>query len=158
MMPHVVVDGRLVTGQNPFSTSITVEALVRALGRTPVARTPWREERTMHVVQQLVAGDSVGARAVLTRDSSDVKTDLVGLLGYYHLKAASTAADVSRALAIMTLAAPYMPAPQLRVAMAEAEFRLGRTDRAQALLTPVLAANPDLDEAKALQARLTQRR
>ena len=32
MMPKLVVDGRLITGQNPFSTAQTAEAVVRSLG------------------------------------------------------------------------------------------------------------------------------
>ena len=37
------VDGRLVTGQNPYSTPGVADAIIRATGRTPVSRTPWRE-------------------------------------------------------------------------------------------------------------------
>ncbi|WNH52232.1 type 1 glutamine amidotransferase domain-containing protein [Stenotrophomonas oahuensis] len=41
MMPHVVTDGRLVTGQNPYSTPGVAEAIVRAMGRSPLG-TPAR--------------------------------------------------------------------------------------------------------------------
>ncbi len=45
MMPKLVVDGRLITGQNPYSTPAVADAIVRAAGRTPVARAPWRDEK-----------------------------------------------------------------------------------------------------------------
>ena len=45
-----VVDGRLVTGQNPWSTWSTAEAMVRALGHAPVARAPGRDELAVQVL------------------------------------------------------------------------------------------------------------
>jgi putative intracellular protease/amidase len=47
---NTVVDGRLVTGQNPWSTWSTAEAMVRALGHAPVARTPGRDELAVQVL------------------------------------------------------------------------------------------------------------
>ena len=43
---HVVVDGKLVTGQNPWSTWAAAEAMVAALGVTPAARPETAEERS----------------------------------------------------------------------------------------------------------------
>ena len=49
-LDNTVVDGRLVTGQNPWSTWSTAEAMVRALGHVPVARAPGRDERAVQVM------------------------------------------------------------------------------------------------------------
>ena len=49
-LDNTVVDGRLVTGQNPWSTWSTAEAMVRALGHVPVARVPGRDERAVQVM------------------------------------------------------------------------------------------------------------
>lgn len=46
-LEHTVVDGRLVTGQNPWSTWSVAEATIRALGHTPVARERTGEERSV---------------------------------------------------------------------------------------------------------------
>lgn len=43
-LEHTVSDGRLVTGQNPWSTWSTAEGMVRALGHDPVAREHSPEE------------------------------------------------------------------------------------------------------------------
>ena len=43
-LDNTVVDGRLVTGQNPWSTWSVAEAMVRALGHEPVARGVTAEE------------------------------------------------------------------------------------------------------------------
>lgn len=156
MLPKVVVDDRLVTGQNPYSTPALAEAVVRALGRQPVARTPWREERAMALVQRLLAGEAEAARAELAADPAGHHAELIGLLGYYQLQAAQADADVARARAIMELARPHMDEPRLDVGIAEAHWRLGETGRARALLDAVLAAHPDLREAAGLKARLDE--
>lgn len=156
MLPKVVVDGRLITGQNPYSTPALAEALVRALGRVPVARTPWREERAMALVQRLLAGETEAARAGLAADPAGHHAELIGLLGYYQLQAADDDDDVARALAIMELARPHMAEPRLDVGIADALWRLGETGRARALLDTVLAAHPDLREAAELKVRLDE--
>lgn len=47
---NTVTDGRLVTGQNPWSTWSSAEAVVAALGHVPVPREPTAEERGVRVL------------------------------------------------------------------------------------------------------------
>jgi putative intracellular protease/amidase len=49
-LEHVVQDGRLVTGQNPWSTWAVAEAAVRALGLQPAARPRSSEERAVDLL------------------------------------------------------------------------------------------------------------
>lgn len=154
MMPHTVVDGRLVTGQNPYSTPAVAEAMVRALGRTPLTRTPWRDEQTLALVQRLIDGDVEGARETLAAEPARYHAEMIGMLGYYQLQAASDDTAVSRALAIMQLARPHMAAPQLAVGIAQAQWQLGRQAEAREELAQVLAKHPALEEAQALKARM----
>lgn len=49
-LDNTVVDGRIVTGQNPWSTWSTAEAMVRALGHVPVTRAPGRDEQAVRVM------------------------------------------------------------------------------------------------------------
>ena len=49
-LDHTVVDGRLITGQNPWSTWSVAESMVRALGHEPVPRKPTREEAAVAVL------------------------------------------------------------------------------------------------------------
>jgi putative intracellular protease/amidase len=154
MMAKVVVDGRLVTGQNPYSTPGVAEAIVRATGRTPVARTPWRDELTMALAAQAREGDAQGTAAALATDTARYHVDLLGLLGYYQAPAATSDDDVRHALQLMQLAMPYMAQPQLKLGAAEAHLRLGERAEAKALVRQVLAATPDMAEAKALLQRI----
>ena len=50
-LDNTVVDGRLVTGQNPWSTWSVAEAMVRALGHEPVKRERSGEELAVQVLQ-----------------------------------------------------------------------------------------------------------
>lgn len=154
MLPHVVVDGRLITGQNPYSTLGVAEALVRASGRVPVARAPSRDERSLALVQRLLRGETEAATTALAADVDAHHAALIGMLGYYHLQAAADAASVGDAVAVMLLAAPHFPEPRLQVAIADGEARLGRVDAARERLHRVLAAHPQMDEARQLIARI----
>jgi putative intracellular protease/amidase len=62
-LDNTVVDGRLITGQNPWSTWSVAEAMVQALGHTPIARDVTAEEYS------------------------------VGLLAIYHTRGLATALD-----------------------------------------------------------------
>lgn len=62
-LDNTVVDGRLVTGQNSWSTWSTVEAMVTALGHTPVARAPGRDENSVRILAAYQRGGLAAARA-----------------------------------------------------------------------------------------------
>ena len=62
---HVVIDGRLVTGQNPWSTWATAEAMVAALGVTPAARPETFEERSGLALSAYYSGGLDAARREL---------------------------------------------------------------------------------------------
>jgi putative intracellular protease/amidase len=155
MMPKLVVDGRLITGQNPYSTPALAEAIVTATGRTPVARQPWRDEASMALVQRMLAGQADEARGALAADRTRFHVELIGMLGYYQLQAAQNDAGVRDALSIMQLAEPYMAEPQLKLAIADAHWRLGDASQARALAGSLVESHPDMDEARVLLGRMS---
>lgn len=63
-LDHTEVDGRLVTGQNPWSTWSVAEAMIRAQGFEPAAREPTREERAVAVVAAFHRDGAEAAAAV----------------------------------------------------------------------------------------------
>ena len=69
-LDHTVVDGRLVTGQNPWSTWSVAEGVVRALGHSPVAREPTREERGVAVLSAFHRDGAEAAAQVRDRVGS----------------------------------------------------------------------------------------
>ncbi len=158
MMPKLVVDGRLVTGQNPFSTTAVAEAIVEQLGRRPAARTEYLEERTMKLVQRWLAGERDSVRAVLAQQPPTVKTDLIAMLGYYQFEAAADDEARRQALAVMEMAEPHMQHPQFRLGLAKAYAQQAQPQRATQILQALLAADKLeaglRDQAQALLSQL----
>ncbi len=154
MLPKLVVDDRLITGQNPFSTAMAAEAVVRALGRVPVARTPFREEASLQLVQWWLAGEQAAVRALLQADPQRYKTDLIAMLGHYQHGVASDDLARRQAIAVMELAAPHFAHPQFRVSLARAHAGQGDSGRARALIAQVMAPGHDDDKARSEAGKL----
>jgi len=153
-LPHVAVDGRVITGQNPYATAGTVEAVIVALGKTPVARAPWRDERSVNFAAYALRNDPTVVRRELAATHGDMQPDLIGMIGYYQLQVASDTVAVRRALTLLELAAPYMPHVEVSLGLADAYLRLGRANDARVLVRDVLARHPERKDAQALLARL----
>lgn len=125
MLPHVVTDGRVVTGQNPYSVAATTDAVVQALGKTPLSRQLWADERSLMLVAQAIEGDSAPLATALSRDKALLDIPLIAIWGYYRaMQADGDTAMLATALRIMELAYPYFPEPQLADAIAEAKASL----------------------------------
>jgi len=155
MLPHVVADGRLVTGQNPFSTALTVEAVLRAMGKTPVARAYYPDERSMLAVARFLGGDRQGAAGDLTSAPRAHDPMLIGMYGNALVGGAGdNQGKVEQGLALMDMAATQVSHPRLELAMAQAEKRLGRTSSAKSRLEKVLSKNPNMEAAKRLLTTL----
>ena len=80
-LEHVVQDGRLITGQNPWSVWAMAEAVVEALGYTPVARERTPEERAVEVLLAYeTAGDAAARshlRSLLVEEAGSVSRHLL---------------------------------------------------------------------------------
>lgn len=69
-LDNTIVDGRLITGQNPWSTWSVAEAMVRRVGYEPVPRDATGEElavRVLHVYHQQGLASGLRLRAELPR-------------------------------------------------------------------------------------------
>ena len=149
---NVVTDGRLVTGQNPFSTALTAEATIRALGGEPQAREPYRSERTMELAQLALEHGIAPAAERLAAAPQDHEPMFLAMLGYYQLQAADDAPAVRDALTLMTLSRPHFTHDKVELAMASAHERLGEIELARQILTELLERDP---ESKVARERLT---
>jgi len=121
---NVVSDGRLVTGQNPFSTARTAEATIRAMGGTPRARSPYRSEMTMELATMALDDGLEPAAARLAANPGDYEAVFLALLGYYRLQAAGDEDSVRDALTLMTLSQPYFQHDMVDQAIGSARNRL----------------------------------
>lgn len=54
-LDNTIVDGRLITGQNPWSTWTVATAMITALGHEPVPRDPTAEEISVQILSMITA-------------------------------------------------------------------------------------------------------
>jgi putative intracellular protease/amidase len=98
---HTVVDGRLVTGQNPWSTWSTAEAMMAALGHAPRPRLRTDEERS---VQLLATYHRSGLAAARREQASLARFDKMLLL--MHALVAAMEWRLADAFQLQRLAQP----------------------------------------------------
>ncbi|AKS42701.1 DJ-1/PfpI family protein [Wenzhouxiangella marina] len=151
---HVVEDGRLVTGQNPFSTALTAEATIRAMGGEPRSRTPYRNETTMALAKLAVEEGLDVAAERLAASPEDSEPMFLALLGFYQSRAAGDEAALRDALILMQLSAPYFQHDNVTLAMASAHEQLGELDAARGVLTALLERSPESEAAREQLAAL----
>lgn len=125
MTPHVVTDGRIVTGQNPFSVARTADAMVRALGRDPAPRELWADERSMKLVRNFVEGERAPLTQALEHDLEALDPMLIAAWGYYRsLDETLGRSDLAQAVSVLELVSPYLAVPELEAAISAARDRL----------------------------------
>lgn len=127
MLNHVVVDGRLVTGQNPYSTAAAAEAVVRAMGRTPAPRQPWADERSIALIADTLAADKAKATAAFQANPKAYDIPLIAAWGFYRAQTPGLErAELVHAVEVMELALPHFNRPQLTQAIAAGRSKIGQ--------------------------------
>jgi len=106
---------RLPGAHHAQGGTLAAEAVVRALGRTPVARTLLHEDASMQVVPWWLAGEQAAARALLAANPALYKTELIAMLDFHPHGAATDDAARRQAISVMELAAPHFSNPRLSV-------------------------------------------
>ena len=125
MLNHVVADGRLVTGQNPYSTASAAEAVVKAMGEPPVPRQPWADERSITLLSQILSGDTAEARAAFNANPKAYDVPLIAMWGYFRAQSAGSDREaLANAVDVMELAKPHFTRPELVSAIADARNKL----------------------------------
>ncbi|MBB3167117.1 type 1 glutamine amidotransferase domain-containing protein [Simiduia aestuariiviva] len=91
---HVVVDGSLITGQNPWSVWTVAEEMVAALGYVPVPRAITAEERSVTLLQRLELEGVEAAMQSMNRQAVAPKRMLLAM----HVIVSLMKADFGRAV------------------------------------------------------------
>lgn len=125
MLEHVVADGRIVTGQNPYSTSGAAEASIRAMGRQVAKRERFPDEQSIAMIASVLAGQGKQAQAELAKDPARYDVALLAAWGHYRaMTPGADRATLAMAIEIMEMAAPHYKEPQLGEAIARARKKL----------------------------------
>jgi putative intracellular protease/amidase len=140
MLVQVVRDGLLVTGQNPFSTSRSADEVIRALGRTPLPRSPDSVEATVLLIAELLReGD---ARQKLDANPAGYDPKLIATYGAMLAagEAEPSDEDLRRGLLLLEVASRHFSHPRVESALERAHLRLA--ERKKSDHDPAKAAPP----------------
>ena len=155
MLPLVLRDERLITGQNPMSTPPLVEAMVQALGRKAVTREPGVEEATLELIELHLAGHAAAARAAVAAKPARYQPML--LAGYGHLLSETETAPERLVIAegLLRQAQEHVPMHAgVNTAFARTLAKLGKKAEAIAVLKGFLDKQPGSPRARQLLTEL----
>lgn len=147
MLNHVAVDERLITGQNPSSTTAVALELVKSLGVEPKPIKAFAEDKTLALVAQILADDD-SAKQELAQNPAQYKMDLVGVYGFYYLKTANSHTQYQHALTLMQLGQKAINDPKLDMQIAQTQHKIGDNQGAAHTLKTLLADKPDFKPAQ----------
>lgn len=150
MLPLVVQDGKLITGQNPFSTPVLVDAILTQLELNTVKRQAYPDEQAVTLIQRFLAGQPIPQQL----DEKLVDIPLMAIWGYYYLQFAKADPERKQAVQVMELVSGSFTDPQFLMALAQGQLQLGNTTRAVELAKAVLKQQPDSKSAEQLLSKV----
>ncbi|MBL7473247.1 type 1 glutamine amidotransferase domain-containing protein [Robertkochia sediminum] len=141
MLAHTTVSGKFVTGQNPFSTPASAEAVVKALGMEPVDRTPYPDENAMYLVEDIlndtITLDEAKGRLDANTDAFDI--ELMAVYGYYRILAAGENKEaIAKGIDLIRLTTPYYFNENLQLFLAKTYVSLEKQDMAMPILEELI--------------------
>lgn len=151
MLPQVSVDGKLITGQNPFSTNLLAEEILKALGIKPLKREMYKDERSIWLVKRSLSGDTVWAKNEIAHHSALYDTRLIAAYGHLKLMyAEGKPADIRSGLFLGELVSEWVSDKNLQYQMAKGYVQLNKKEKARLLLEEIMKKHPSFEEAKKL--------
>lgn len=100
---NVVVDGNLITGQNPWSVWELAESTIRALGYSPVQRIATAEENSIHALGIYANSGYEDAHSFVVSINQDAEQELSRLSLATHAVVALIGSEFKRAARILML-------------------------------------------------------
>lgn len=153
MLPMVATSGKFVTGQNPFATPKSAEAVIRSLGITPVERTWYTDENSMYLVQDVLQGkqDFESAATAIKAALASYDVQLIAVYGYYKtLAAQQDTKQLELGVRLMELASPHYFNERLWLHMAKTYMDLDKKEKAIPLLNELVGKDLMVKEAQQL--------
>ena len=157
MLPYLVVDGNLITAQNPMSVAMAAEALLLKLDITPVSRDKFRDEATLTLVSRARSqGDFVIDLALASHpDSYDM--NYLALYGFYAYRLAETQADKMLELGLMARIGEHFYHPQYQLGLIAAYLEQGYQSEALAVYTQLQERSPETEVPEHLKLSLEKK-
>jgi len=151
MLPYMLIDDNLITGQNPYSANLVAEEIIKSLGKVPVKRDKFKDELSMDLVKNFTYTDSTLAKTELQKNSDSYDLELIAIYGYYHaMHAKEDIEKLKKAVSIIELVTPYYFNEDLYIPLSEYYLILGNNSIAITTLNKILEKNPKSEKAAKL--------
>ena len=153
MLSKVVVSGKFVTGQNPFSTTKSAEAVVQSLGLTPVKRILYNDEKSVYLIQDLLDEKRTvkWAEEVLAKDKNSYDIQIIAVYGYYKILASKEDRDgLAKGIELVEITSPYFFNENLQLLLAKTYATMNNREKAKHILNELIAKDLLTEEAENL--------
>lgn len=153
MLSKVAVSGKFVTGQNPFSTTRSAEAVVESLGLTPVKRELYTDEKSVYLIQDVLDKKKTihWAEDELAKNKAEYDIELIAVYGYYKILAAKdNNTELIKGIEIVELTSPYFFNEKLQLLLAKTYVALNNKPKAKSILNDLISKNLIKEEAEKL--------
>ena len=153
MLSKVVVSGKFVTGQNPFSTTKSAEAVVKSLGLTPVKRTLYTDEKSVYLIQDLLDEKKTvkWAEEALAKNKNYYDIQIIAVYGYYKILASKEDKDaLAKGIELVELTSPYFFNENLQLLLAKTYAAMDNREKAKNILNELIAKDLLTEEAEKL--------
>lgn len=144
MLPKVVVSGKFITGQNPFSTTKSAEATVKSLGIRPVKRTLYKDEKSVHLIQDILNNRKTikWTEKELQENKESYDFQIIAVYGYYKILAAKNdQKELLMGIELVELTAPYFFNEHLQLLIAKTYLNLEKKEKAKEILNELISKN-----------------
>lgn len=159
MLDQAVVDGRLVTGQNPNSTYSVAEEMVKVLGKTPPQRDWTDMSYTLAVVKAIILEDIKAAKAFYRAHKSTNQLDEELYLSYsiYSSKGYLGEVAQNKGIALLEFGTEVFPEnAKGHEALAEAYHKAGQEKLAMVAIDKSLSLEPGSESAQKLKREIKE--
>ncbi|MCF6441385.1 DJ-1/PfpI family protein [Pseudoalteromonas luteoviolacea] len=153
MLNQVTIDGRLITGQNPFSTVDTARAMVSALDIELLPEQYYRDDATVKLYE-LFLNDRQLAIDKLQKEPQIYDFKMLAMISVVQINNATSEFQVSASAALLEYILPQFSHPIIITTLAKAYVRLNQFDDASTVLESGIKKFPDNQKIKDFIASL----
>ncbi|WP_299362779.1 DJ-1/PfpI family protein [Winogradskyella sp.] len=153
MLSNVVVSGQFVTGQNPYSTTKSAEAVVTHLGFTPLKRELYNDEKSVYFIQKILDNRKTTewAEKELQNNKTSYDIPLIATYGYYKILASKeNNEELLKGIKLIELTSPHFFHEKLQILLAQTYIQIDKTEKAKSILKDLIGKNMLKEEAEKL--------
>jgi len=157
MLSKVVASGKFVTGQNPFSTTGSAEAVVKSLGLKPVKRTLYKDEKSVYLIQDLLDNTISYTKAAkeLKENTSLYDVEIIAVYGYYKVLAAKDNLEtMTKGLQLVELTSPHYFNENLQYFLASTYVKINKPEKAKPILKELISKDILKEQATKLLQKI----